>query len=77
MSRFARDPAGAMARQLLRRAEAVREPGALCLEAHPRILDAVTPAWEAELARRTGRVVRRRADIALGVHAAHVQAVPL
>lgn len=77
ISRFDRDPAGAMARQLLRRAESVKEPGALCLEAHPRVLDAITPAWEAELARRTGRTIRRRAENALGLHAVHVQAVPL
>lgn len=76
VARMARHPAGAAARVLLRQAERVEEPGTLLLTAHPRVLDALQPAWEAELARRTGRTVRRRADPTLALHSAFAQAVP-
>lgn len=73
--RIAADRAGAAARLLLRRAEAVAEPGVLLLTCHPAVERALAPAWRDELARRTGRVVRIEADPAVAPHAAFAQAV--
>lgn len=76
VARFARHRSAAAARILLRAAERVADPGALLLCAHPAVLDAIRPEWEAELARRTGRTVRRKPDAALSLTGGYAQAIP-
>jgi hypothetical protein len=73
--RIARDRAGAAARQLLRRAEAVDLPGILLLTTHPAVRSAVRPEWESELARRTGRMLRWHEDPRLAFEAGFAQAL--
>ena len=75
LHRFAQDRSGAAARALLRRAEGVNEAGTILLTAHPAVRSATQPAWEAELARRTGRKLRWQEEPALALAAGFAQAV--
>ena len=74
---LARDRTGAAARNLLRQAELVEAPGALLLTCPPAVEAALRSEWRAELARRTGRELRIKADPGLALSAGFAQAVPL
>ena len=75
LHRVAHAPAGAAARLLMRRAEGLDGAGAILLTAHPAVQDKLKPGWLAELARRTGREIRRAAEPGLAIEGAHAQLV--
>ncbi|MBA4164927.1 MAG: ribonuclease [Erythrobacter sp.] len=77
LQRIGRDRTGAAARLLLRRAEAVGEPGALLLTGHPAVTAKLSPDWIEDLARRSGRKVRLASDPGLALAGGFAQAVPL
>jgi Ribonuclease G/E len=64
------------ARWLLRRAEGLAGAGAIELAGNPSLEGRLKTEWLAELARRTGREVRWRADPGLALEAPHAQLVP-
>ncbi len=75
VTRLAFQPARAAALALLRTAERVAEPGAVLLTAHPAVLQAIDTGLEAELARRSGREIRRNPSERLALGAGFAQAI--
>ena len=75
LHRLQLQPMEAAARLLLRRAEETPLPGAILLTAHPGVLACLRPEWLEELARRTGREIRKQSDPALAPRGSFAQAV--
>ena len=75
IARMAFHPARAAAHALLRQAERIDDPGALLLVAHPAVLAQIDAPLEADLARRSGRLIRRDPRPALALHAGFAQAI--
>ncbi len=75
LHRVAQAPTGAAARLLLRRAEALEGAGAILLTAHPAVQARITPEWQDELSRRTGREIRWATDLGLAIEAGHAQLI--
>lgn len=77
LHRIARDPAGAAARLMLRRAELLSGAGRIELSAHPAVIAKLAGPWIAELSRRTGRQVVTKPDAGLAIARPHAQIVAL
>lgn len=77
LQRIGRSRVGAAARNLLRQAGAVQEPGILLLTCHPAIKAKLREEWVTELARRIGRKVRIEINPGLALSAGFAQAVPV
>ncbi|MCJ2179571.1 ribonuclease E/G [Novosphingobium album (ex Hu et al. 2023)] len=75
LQRVRSDPAGAAARLLLRQAEMVSAPGRLLLTVPSSVRTAITPQWESELARRTGRSLQWSEEPGLALTGGFAQAV--
>ncbi|MBV1918111.1 MAG: ribonuclease, partial [Sphingomonadaceae bacterium] len=75
LHRIAQNRVGAAARLLLRRAEALSDPGKVLLTCHPGVKARLTPEWLEELARRTGREITCQSDPALALDAGFAQAI--
>ena len=76
LHRFAARRAGMCARLAMRRGEEARGTGAvLALHVHPRLVPHILPAWQDELARRTGKIVRLIEENGLAPEAPHAQLV--
>jgi len=75
IARMAFHPARAAAHALLRQAERIDDPGALLLVAHPAVLAQIDALLAADLARRSGRLIRRDPRPALALHAGFAQAI--
>ncbi|MEY2942184.1 MAG: hypothetical protein RLY97_198 [Pseudomonadota bacterium] len=74
---IAQNRPAAAARFVLRQAEAVEGAGAILITAHPDVTQAILPAWQDELARRTGRIIRIAPDNNLALDGGFAQSVPL
>lgn len=74
--RLRRDPVGAAARALLRRAERTPGAGARTLSAAPALIERIeaNPGWVSELERRMGAALVLRATAGLAISAGHVDA---
>lgn len=75
VARYQLRPGFVAAQALARQAEALAAPGRLLLCANPAIIADLPPGFEAELARRTGRVLDWNLDPALALTAPYVQAL--
>ena len=71
-----RDPVGAAARSLLRRAERTQGIGTRTLSAAPAVIERIerNAPWRAELMRRMGSGLALRADARLAISGGHVEA---
>jgi ribonuclease G len=75
LSRLAHARVGAAARLLLRQAERVEAPGALLVTCPGAVRGCIGAAWEAALARRTGRQIMWRVDETLALEGGFAQAI--